>query len=796
MDSENYIITKPGRANSQRLGMKAWNLFLLKEKFSVPEFFVISTAASENYCRNKAIDPDIENQLRNKLEGFLKNGKVAIRSSGTAEDLTSASFAGMYKTFLGINNVEDGIRAIKGVWESVNSERVMTYCKEMKLKPGQMAVIVQRQLNAEISGVMITQSPYTVNEVLIECCCGFGDKLVSGLITPSRYRVKEEKIVQQNGESLLTLNQVVEIARMGRAIDNFFNAPQDIEWAIENGKIFILQARPLSVHTAIPKKKTTVWCNVNVRETIPDPVSPLMWSFFEEFLFPMIILDIFGFPISREKFKRYSPVENLSGRLYWNMNNVVAYGRVVGPLLNLLESNKNLDPQMAMAFKAIDKKNIPFLLSRLHSTVFSVISLIRLTNFIIKSFFFHRSFARLINDTNTNFEKKIESMTISKNLSQGVKNIEHWILLGNFGRKYFSGLFLSLFYIIILERILGLRLGIRGRVIARKCVVGLLDMTGLMVKGIDKLSELAGRKLQNISLESLKDLYQRDSEFRDAFDKFLRDFGHRGPGEFDIASKTYSEDPDIVFHMLIAPRNVLNLQSDRKKIIREILDSLNPFERKIVKSFLPRLETYYPLRENGKHYYFKQMAKIKVQLFTIADYLIEESFIKEKRDIFFINWNELKSITEGKIKNSEVSEIVERRKQEWNLFKNAPVPDIIYETGERISAGLNPEKVLHGEPLSFGKVKARARIIRELREGCQLKKGEILVTHHSDPGWTPLFSIASGVIIEVGGFVCHAAMVARELGVPAVVIKGATSIIEDGQEIELDADSGRVEIIT
>ncbi len=795
MHFEDCIITKPEQADPQKVGMKAWNLFLLKEKFPVPDFFVISTDAFDSYCRNKAINSEVENKLRNSLEQFLKNSVAAIRSSGTCEDLAGASFAGMYRTFLGIKYVEEGIKLIISVWESAHSEKVRAYCKELNITPGQMAVIIQRQLNPEVSGVMITQSPYGIDEVLIECCSGIGDRLVSGHIIPSRYRVKEDKIIEQKGADLLTLKKALAIARMGIEIERFFSSPQDIEWAIENEKIFVLQARPLSVYGAVPRRKTTVWCNVNVRETIPDPVSPLMWSFFVEFLFPMIILDIFGFPISREKFKKYLPVENLSGRLYWHMNNAVAYGRVVGPLLDLLGAEKNLDPQMALAFKAIDKRNIPSLLSRFHSVVFTLISLFRLTKFITKSFFFHHSFVRLINNTNVNFEKKIDSMIVSKDSSQGIKNIENWIALKDFGHRYFSGMFLSLFYLIILEQILGLRLGIKGRVIARKCVVGLMDMTGLMVKSIDKLSELARRKLQNISLESLKDLYQRDFEFRDAFDKFLREFGHRGPGEFDIASKTYSEDPDIVFHMLIAPRNIQNFQSDHKKIVREILNLLNPFERAIVQLSLPRLETYYPLRENGKHYYFKQMVKIKAQLFTIAENLIEKGFIKEKRDVFFLRWDELKSIPEGKFKNSEVAEIVEKRKQEWNLFKNAPVPDIIYESGERISTGVKHGPILQGEPLSFGKVQARARIIRELKEASQLRKGEILVTHHSDPGWTPLFSIASGVIIEVGGFVCHAAMVARELGIPAVVIKGATAIIKSGQKIELDADSGKVAIV-
>ncbi|MGB9721960.1 MAG: PEP/pyruvate-binding domain-containing protein [bacterium] len=795
MQSKDYVIRKFEQASPQKVGMKAWNLLLLRDKFSIPEFAIISVDAYNSYYKSKTISSQIEKQIKGVLEEFLKNGAVAVRSSGTAEDLCDASFAGMYKTFLGINSIEDGIRAVKDVWKSATSERIQSYCKEVNIKNGPMAVIIQKQLNPEVSGVMITQSPYAINELLIECCSGLGEKLVSGHITPSRYRIKEEKIIEQKGEDLLTPDQIIRIIQTGKDIERVFNSPQEIEWAIENKRLYVLQARPITSHKIEPRRRCTVWCNVNVRETIPDPVSPLMWSFFEEFLFPMIIIDVFGFPISRAKFRRYPPVENLSGRLYWNINNTIAYGKVVGPLLDLLGSEKNLDPQMALAFKSIDVKSIPATLNPIHSAIFSIISFARLTNFIIKSYFCPRRFSEIINTTNIEFEEKINSITIYSDLQQGLANIEDWIALENFARRYFSGIFLSIFYLIILEKILGWRMGTKSRIIARKLVFGLLDKTGLMVKNIDGLAELAKKKLKNISIEVLKNLYQSDHEFKDAFDLFLKEYGHRGPGEFDIASKTYSEEPEIVMHLLVAPRMDCSDFNGREKIIKQIISGLRPFERTIVKSFLPRLESYIPLRENGKHYYFKQMAKLKEQLFVIADKLIDKNFIKEKRDIFFITWDELKSIANGKLNNSKVFKIVEMRKQEWQLFKEAPVPDIVYESGEKMSNQMQKGKIIYGEPLSFGMVRARVRIIRELKEGGQLKEGEILVTHHTDPGWTPLFSITSGVIIEVGGFICHAAMVARELGIPGVVIKGATSLIKDGQEIELDANSGRVEII-
>jgi len=790
-----YTVKNSREANPKTVGSKAWTLLLLKEHFNIPEFLVVSTEDFRDYQINKQISFELQRDLVKTLEYFLRKGPVVIRSSGTAEDLPGLSFAGMYTTVLDVATVEDGIRAIMRVWDSMNSLRVKIYCRKMNVPLGEMAVIIQHQLKPETSGVMITQSPFAVNEILIECCEGLGEKLVSGKITPTRYRVKNNKVIEQKGENLLSQKQLDDLTDAGKRIEKIFKSPQDIEWSIENSKLFILQSRPVLVHGSTPRRKCTVWCNVNVRETIPDPVSPLMWSLFDDFLFPLIILDVFGFPLSISEYRKYPGVENLSGRLYWNMNNTMAYGKTVAPLLNLLESNKNLDPQMAIAFKSVDLKSLPSLMPFLKNLSFSIVALIRLTNFLFKSFFFHRSFRKKYILFNKKFEEKISSFMIADSLKEALKNIENWMAIKVFARHYFGGIFLSLFYLILLQRLFSLRLGKKGEAMARKSITGLMDKTGEMAMALDCLSILAHKKLGKVTFESLKDLYKSDQEFKNKFDAFIDEFGHRGPAEFEIASTTFREDHELVFRMLIAPREMRDYSFIHKQAIKDLMDMLRPIERTILKIFLPRLEAYVPLRENGKHYYFKQMAKIKDQFFVIDKLLRDQGFLKQEQDIFFLSWNDLKVINDKKITQREVLGLVETRKKEWELYRKVHVPDIIYESGERVTGTITPGIILSGEPLSFGIVKARACVVKEFKESSKLKKGEILVTHHTDPAWTPLFTIASGVIIEVGGLVCHAAMVAREMGIPAVVVKGATDIIPDGAAIELDADLGKAIII-
>jgi pyruvate,water dikinase len=248
----------------------------------------------------------------------------------------------------------------------------------------------------------------------------------------------------------------------------------------------------------------------------------------------------------------------------------------------------------------------------------------------------------------------------------------------------------------------------------------------------------------------------------------------------------------MLYRILTAARDSDEYSIDRKRVVKAMLESAKPYERFVLKSFIPRLEAHIPLRENGKHFYLKSTAKMKDQLSVIAQQLVRQGYMKHGRDIYFLALRDIQKISKGELKRIDVMKTINRRKRQWNEYRRAEVPDIIYESGERITTSVKASNILSGEPLSAGKIKARARIIRDFSEVQKLKQGEILVTHHADPGWTPLFTIASGLIIEVGGVICHAAMVARELGIPALSVTGATSLIRNGSIVELDADEGRV----
>jgi|GEM_PF-994443 len=792
-----YSITSIDEARPEHIGRKAWNLFLLKRKFLIPEFCAVTTEAYQDFKKYKEIMPQLERELRKVLEQFLEKGPIAIRSSGTAEDLSGASFAGMYATTLNVSNVDDALAAIIRTWESNDSAEVKRYCEVMKILPADMAVIIQHQLKPHISGVMVTQSPFSVQEVLIECCRGIGEQLVSGKITPTRYRIRGG-VIKKEGEDLLTDGQIAQLMNIGKKVERLFKSPQDIEWAIANGKCYVLQSRPVLVHRAVPRRNCTVWTNANVRETIPDPISPLCWSIFDGVFFPYMFTDVFGFPITRQQYHNFRPVELLSGRLYWNVNNTIAFMKVIGPIIDLIGGGEAIDPQFVSAFKAVDIRKLPEPIPRFKMYVFTIISILRLSYYLGLGFFRYGWMSRKMAKSYASFDAISKTLTPVDDLALGLHNIQRWfeLILKRFTRRYFGGIFLSVFYLTLLSELLSLRLGKSGRTIARKTILGILDKTGEMVLAVHDLAATAKKRLKRLTVSRLRHLYKTDDTFRTEFDRFLQEFGHRGPAEFDVASINWRENPDLVFGLIKTAQDTKKRNIDRTRLVRDLLNTSRPFERVLLKLFIPRIEAFTPFRENGKHIYFRFGSKIKEQLLVMARIMQRSGLLEQERDIFFLTLPDIEDVTNNQYGKAEIVRRVSMRKRQWSSYKRIAAPEIIYETGERITPFVVASEILSAEPLSFGRAKAKARIIGSFGESPKLKQGEILVTHHTDPGWTPLFTICSGVIVEVGGLICHAAMVARELGVPAVVLSGAVSLIPDGQLVELDADEGRVILIT
>jgi len=791
-----YLCDK--KVSPDRVGTKAHNLQILSVHFNVPEFFVIPVDYYTEFSKTGKIPEPLTIELRSATASWLASGRIAVRSSATAEDLPDLSFAGMYDTVLNIADDASLRNAIIRVWDSNRNARVEAYRKQHGIATGLMAVIIQRQLVPDVSGVMVTQSPFSTREILIECCPGLGEPLVSGKITPSRYCITGKTIRKPDGPALLDDKKIRELVAAGRKIEVIFKSAQDVEWAYEKGRLYILQSRPLTVQAAQPRRLCAVWSNVNLRETIPDPITPMGWSLFNDFIFYTIVRDVFAIPVTKAQYDKYPMVERLLGRIYWNLNNCIAYGKSVGRIISLFKLS-SLDPQLGDAAKAVDIKNLPQPIPAAKLIFWGPLALFRLTRYMLRGFISHRSINRRVRSHYDESARWLSRLEIARDPEKGLANIHDWLRVwfSRYGQEYFGSIFIGLFQMIILMKLMKWRMGNKGEVLSRNAIVGILDSTGEMAMVIQGLGAYAHSRIRcsTVRREDLRSLLKSDPGFQKAYRTFLDEFGHRGPGEFDFGKPNWRDDEGMTLDVIRTATQARPYTVDRPAEMLKIERGLKPLARFFFRLFLPRLESLTPLREDGKQNFFKFGGRVKDQFFALTETLREKGYLLKKFDIFNLTLSDLQRIIDRRLSPTDCRQIVEQRKKECQENAAVQPPDIIYESGERIITPLKPADFHTGEPLTFGRIRAHARIIADFSQAPALQKGEILVTHHSDPGWTPLFMVAGGVIVEVGGLICHAAMVARELGIPAVVLKNATRLIPDGAVVELDADLGSVKII-
>ena len=360
-----------GDCETDLVGSKARNLGILKRKrFTVPDAFCISCQAYDRHTVD--IMPNTEGLDSHALKGLrqticetaiaddtrlaieqaslrLNASTVAVRSSATAEDLPHHSFAGQYESILTIHTLGQCLDAVKQCWASLWTERAYVYREQNGIGHHQvkMAVIVQRQVEADMAGVTFTADPIsgTPSRIVIESCQGLGEALVSGQVTPEQWVFRKRNLLlvwkKQSDPPVLDRTLARKLARRARRIEQAFGGPQDIEWAIQSRRIFLLQTRPVTTRPkAKPWEDRQIWTNCNLAEVVPDVTTPFTGSLLNWMLDRLFrsVLELFGAD------SRKQPITDLvAGRLYFNLNTSVA---VVAPFLWLIPADFDVDALM------------------------------------------------------------------------------------------------------------------------------------------------------------------------------------------------------------------------------------------------------------------------------------------------------------------------------------------------------------------------------------------------------------------------------------------------------------------
>lgn len=827
----------------ETVGAKALHLSrMCRNSFPVPEGFIVTAKAFRDFCIHNGLSEKIRsdsyaelssaiingkfpeviiNRIRDSLSGF-KCSEFAVRSSSAAEDGTNYSMAGQYDTFLCIPP-DDVFLKIKECWAGMFNGSVIAYCENNNLPLNiNMGVIVQKQIRPLFAGVMFTLDPLTksTDRLVVEWVEGMGDRLVSGEANPERIYVSRIGAFSSTGSAVPDkLSDVIpQLISAGLKAEKLFNNPVDIEWCTDESGFHILQCRPI---TGIKADDLLIWTNVNMAENFPDVLTPFTWSITDMFYiyYAKNLLRLFGWS-EKELFESRSTVNNLTGihggRIYYNLSNWYegAHFLPIGSTLKKL-IDSFLGQNIPFDFK-------PHTLKR--RVVKSWQKPLRYFKFLVYFFKMYITADFHINRYQKNFyitRKKWRSDPYRKASAENLIHTLDDIFLNFIDRYYYNPAIVDILAAlfpgslkILTAKWLSDYSGNSELLSARLMRCDNLRSTEpseiirIMAFGISKQKNLQDLLESGKYSELEKNL---TDDLNALLDKFMSDFGGRCYNDCTIVTPTFEEQHNLFWDLVEKYQRTDTPDPEKRKHTEaeggsseKILKRL-PLLRRIVFYFIIKnSHRAIRLREKSRLVRSLLFGEIRSIAIALGHRLVTKGFLHDHEDIFYLQKREIDDIVNGKFQFPElIGKMIDDRKKAVTMNSLHSVPDFFirprskyYENMGEVRASRNHDKFnLHGVPTSGGSAKGIARIVLDPVKDNRLQPGEILVAKTTDPGWTPLFKIAGGLILEKGGILSHAAIVAREFGIPAIVgIEDAVSVIRDGSIIYMNGDTGEIRL--
>lgn len=845
-----------GLPDDALLGGKAGALARLSAaKLPIPEWFVVTPAAYAEDGVSAELAAEIAAAVR---EVAPEAAFFAVRSSALDEDGAEHSFAGQLDSFLFVRP-EDIPAKVEAVWRSGFSERILAYRRERGLagEPRPPAVLVQRMIDADSAGVAFSADPVSGRRSLavVSAVFGLGSALVSGeadadtLTVDLHGRVVDRHIVAKrlahraspgSGEGVagvalteadatkpaLTDAQAVDAARLARATARHFGRPQDIEWALAGGRLWLLQSRPITslANLADPDGELNIWDNANIAESYSGVTTPLTYSFargiyeavYREFA-RLMGVSAKRIEDNRDLFPRMLGL--VEGRIYYNL---VSWYRLLA-LLPGFAFNRGFMEQMmgvkeGMPAEVLAKLEPAGRWARCRdgfALAGAVLGLVK--NHFTLTGQIRRFYARL-NDALRPTEPALEDMRPDE-LSTHFRDLERRLLL-KWDAPLVNDFFAMIFY------------GVLRKLTAKWCADtdgtlqnDLLCGEGGMISAepAKLVREMAATAAQDPrGVNALCDGTRRDierwlagaPEFKARYAAYLDKFGDRCLEELKLESLTLHDEPMTLLRSVgqFARRfGVAGLADSgmeaslRAKAEQRVADAFagHPVKRTVFNWVLRNARDRVRDRENLRFERTRLFGRVRRIYVELGKRLHAVGRLAEPRDVFYLTVEEALGFVEGTTATTDIAALTALRRREFAAFRESPAgPADRFETrgavhlGNRFTAkqaAVVPEgDTLKGIGCCPGVVRARARVILEPRNA-EIESGEILVAPRTDPGWIMLFPAAAGLLVEHGSLLSHSAIVAREMGIPAVVsITGLTSWIKTGEWVELDGATGVV----
>jgi pyruvate,water dikinase len=777
-----------------------------------------------------AIPQDISEEITRFLSRFDAKGAFAVRSSATAEDLPTASFAGQQDTYLNVIGVEAILQHISKCWASLFTARAVLYRVQNGFdhRRVRLSVVVQKMVFPRAAGIMFTADPVTGNRkvISIDASFGLGEALVSGLVNADVYRVRDGQIVDKKiGDKKLAIYalkdggtktkeieparqntpalsdvQILQLAHLGRGIEQHFGHPQDIEWCLADDRIYIVQSRPITTLFPVPEEndqENHVYISVGHQQMMTDAMKPL--------------------GLSVRQLTSAGPMAIAGGRMF-----VDVAARLSSPATRktILEMAGQSDPLIKDALMTILERNDFIKLmpgdepgigghvlsmagfrTQLKNDPAIAAGLVARSQASIKALrenIQSKSGSELLDLILEDLAQLKSSLFDSQNMAaiMGAMDAAAWI---NDKMNEWLG---------EVNAADTLSQSVPNNVTS-EMGLALLDVADVIRPYPAVIEYLQQVKDKNF-LDELVNV-EGGKEARKAIDAYLDMYGMRCAGEIDITRTRWSEDPRILVPLILS--NIRNFEphaSQRKfehgrlealkkeAALLNRLKQLPDGEQKSeeTKRMISLVRNFAGYREYPKYDIVSRYMVYKQALLREAEALVHANVIHSTEDIDYLTFEELHEVVRHHVLDYQV---IRKRKDDYELYKKLTPPRVITSEGEIITGtykrGNLPTGAIIGLAVSSGIAEGRARVFVKM-EDAVLEEGDILVTPFTDPSWTPLFLSIKGLITEVGGLMTHGAVIAREYGLPAVVgVERATTLISDGQRIRVNGTEGYVEIL-
>jgi len=715
---------------------------------------------------------------------------VAVRSSATAEDLPDASFAGQQETYLNLQGAGALLEAIRRCWASLWAPRAISYRAQMGYDHlgVSLAVVVQAMIPAEVAGVMFTANPVSgsPNELLVTASYGLGEAVVSGVVTPDSFVLDQEGRVLQrtcgakevcilpgaNGihhepvepalrrKYCLSEGDLITLARLGRQVAAHYGAPQDTEWALAGGQFYLLQARPITTialgYVGPKLSRMEVWAHAlsldNTMDHWPEPLKPLDAAIYR--------LANWSLSTWFAEFGAKGP----AGHSYYEE---LPDGRIA-PRPHALRPRLPILWRVPAWFLRALREEPGVAWPRLRADLLTAIEPV---------------------------EQADLAMLATPALADGIERLLQAYqqeLPHRFSTVFTAGIVFEALTKLFTRLALGRNAAANA---SRTLFTALPYSSGAMSRDAARLAQVAVA-------------HGKESEtFRQALTEFLTHWGSRPTKGMEPLPSipTWRDEPSAVLGMvdaLMADPTALDVDTiDHQQTVQftatreQVAARLSPLFRRWFLHSLDMARRYVVTREESLSYHERLCGALRRLVLELGARLAAGGQISQADDVFYILESELGAAARGQ---RDLKPQIARRKRAYQRVVAA------HQRGENwivASGGLPPAvlprrraregHLLVGVGASHGRVTGKVCVVRDLAEASRLEKGDILVTPMTSPAWTPLFSLAGGIVTDVGGPLSHAAIVAREMGIPAVLgTKRATSLLTDGQRITVDGTGG------